>query len=82
VIVMATISAREFNRDVSAAKREADRGPVVITDRGEPAFVLLSIEEYRRLGHNGTDLLTRLSMADDIDIDFEPVEVGLRVPDL
>ena len=28
---------REFNRDVSAAKRQADHGPVVITDRGQPA---------------------------------------------
>lgn len=34
---MTTMSAREFNRDVSAAKRDAARGPVVITDRGEPA---------------------------------------------
>ncbi|RYG76646.1 type II toxin-antitoxin system Phd/YefM family antitoxin [Yimella sp. RIT 621] len=46
---MTTMSAREFNRDVSVAKRDAARGPVVITDRGEPAFVLLSIQEYRRL---------------------------------
>ena len=43
---MATITAREFNRDVSAAKRQADHGPVVITDRGQPAFVLMSIAEY------------------------------------
>ncbi|KZX21496.1 type II toxin-antitoxin system Phd/YefM family antitoxin [Rathayibacter tanaceti] len=79
---MTTISAREFNRDVSAAKREADHGPVVITDRGEPAFVLLSIKDYRRLGENGADLVGRLSMADDIDIDFELIEPGLRIPEL
>lgn len=58
---MTTMSAREFNQDVSAAKREAAQGPVVITDRGEPAFVLLSIEEYRRLGEDGVDLVERLS---------------------
>lgn len=40
------MSAREFNRDVNAAKRKAAEGPVVITDHGEPAFVLLSIDEY------------------------------------
>lgn len=81
---MTTITAREFNRDVSAAKREAARGPVVITDRGEPAFVLLSIEEYRRLGDSGADLVARLSMADDVDTDgdFEPIEVGSRIPEL
>ena len=79
---MATMSAREFNRDVSAAKREAAQGPVVSTDRGEPAFVLLSIEEYRLLGEDGADLVERLSMEDDIDIDFEPLELELKVPEL
>lgn len=80
---MTTMSARDFNRDVSAAKRAADAGPVVITDRGEPAYVLLSIDEYRRLHGDGADLVSRLRMDDDIDIDFEPVpsEFSLRAPD-
>ena len=80
---MTTMSARDFNRDVSAAKRAADSGPVVITDRGEPAIVLLSIDEYRRLHGDGADLVARLRMDDDIDIDFEPVpsELSLRAPD-
>lgn len=43
------MSASEFNRDVMQAKRHAAQGPVVITDRGEPSFVLLSIKDYRRL---------------------------------
>ncbi len=42
-----TISSREFNQDVGRAKRAARSGPVVITDRGRPAHVLLSFEEYR-----------------------------------
>lgn len=79
---MTTMSAREFNQDVSAAKREAAQGPVMITDRGEPAFVLLSIEEYRRLGEDGVDLVERLGMGDDIDVDFEPLGMGLKVPEL
>jgi len=79
---MTTMSAREFNQDVSAAKREAAQGPVVITDRGEPAFVLLSIEEYRRLGEDGVDLVERLSMDDDIDVDFKPLGMDLKVPEL
>jgi hypothetical protein len=29
-----TMSSREFNRYISRAKRAANRGPVVITDRG------------------------------------------------
>ena len=79
---MATITAREFNRDVSAAKRQADHGPGVITDRGQPAFVLMSIAEYRRLGESGTDVVERLSMDEDIDIEFEPIELGLKVHEL
>ncbi|NLU62284.1 type II toxin-antitoxin system Phd/YefM family antitoxin [Rhodococcus sp. HNM0563] len=79
---MTMMSAREFNRDVSAAKREASRGPVVITDRGEPAYVLLSIDDYRRFGERGASLIERLSMDDDLDIEFEPVGIGLKVPEL
>ena len=32
-----TLSSRAFHQDVSRAKRAADKGPVVITDRGAPA---------------------------------------------
>lgn len=79
---MTTMSAREINQDVSAAKRAAARGPVVITDRGQPAYVLLTIEEYRRLGEDGVELVERLSMDDDIDVDFEPLGLELKVPEL
>jgi prevent-host-death family protein len=82
VVYMSTMSAREFNRDVSAAKRAADRGPLVVTDRGEPAYVLLSIAEYRAL-KDKRSLVERLSMDDDIDIEFErspePIDPG-RIP--
>jgi len=69
---MPVISAREFNRDVSAAKRAAVLEPVFITDRGDPRFVLISIEEYERLSE-------RRSIVDwlqvDDDLDFEPVVI-------
>lgn len=44
-----TITSREFNRDVSAAKRAAERGPVTITDHGRPSHVLLTVEEFERI---------------------------------
>ncbi|HEY4172174.1 MAG TPA: type II toxin-antitoxin system Phd/YefM family antitoxin [Rhodopila sp.] len=62
-----TFSSREFNQDTSRAKKAASRGPVFITDRGKPAHVLLSIEEYRRLvGKRGTiaDLLAMPGLSD------------------
>ncbi len=53
------ISSREFNQDTSAAKKAAARGPVYITDRGQPAHVLLAYEDYERL--LGFDVLDRLA---------------------
>lgn len=44
-----TITSRDFNRDVSAAKRAAEQGPVMITDHGRPSHVLLTAEEFDRL---------------------------------
>ncbi len=44
-----TLSSREFNHDTSGAKKAALSGPVFITDRGRPAHVLLSIDDYQRL---------------------------------
>lgn len=42
---MPTMTSREFNHDVSAAKRAASSEPVIITDRGRPSHVLLSIDQ-------------------------------------
>lgn len=44
-----TISSRDFNQDRGAAKKAAERGPVIITDRGKPSHVLLSFDDYSRL---------------------------------
>lgn len=82
-----TYSSREFTRDVAAAKRAAFHGPVFITDRGAPAFALLTIEEYHRLKAGGkprTLLDVMQSLPDTSDIEFEPPrldDVMLRVPD-
>jgi prevent-host-death family protein len=48
-MIITTVSSREFNQDASGAKRAASKGPVIITDRGRPAHVLLTIEAYRKL---------------------------------
>lgn len=44
-MTITTLSSRELNQDVSRAKRAARHGPVLITDRGKPAHVLLSFED-------------------------------------
>ncbi|MGW6120689.1 type II toxin-antitoxin system prevent-host-death family antitoxin [Nocardia sp. NPDC055165] len=60
----------------------AAEGPVVITDRGEDAFVLLSIDKYLRLKADSQDLVSRLSMDDEIEFEPAPLQVDLRVAEL
>lgn len=43
------MTSREFNHDTARAKREAANGPVVITDRGKPTHVLLTMEAFERM---------------------------------
>lgn len=79
---MAEVTAREFNRDVSAAKRAASNGPVIITDRGQPSHVLLSIEDYHRLVADERSIVDLLSADDDLDLEPVRVNVDLQVPEL
>jgi prevent-host-death family protein len=78
------ITSREFNQDVSRAKRAAAKGPVVITDRGKPAYVLMTHEAYERLSGKGKSILEMLAMPGMEDIEFDPpkIELKLRIPDL
>jgi prevent-host-death family protein len=82
VFVVATVTAREFNQDASAAKRAADAEPVIITDRGVPSHVLISYQEYvDRLGEEPS-VFQRLSVDDGIDFEPQSVTLGLQVPEL
>jgi len=82
---MTTLTSRELNQDIGRAKREARKGPVFITDRGRPAHVLLTIEDYERLTKPRRTLAEALYMPglEGIEIDFERPKVpsSLRVPD-
>jgi prevent-host-death family protein len=75
------LTSREFNQDASGAKRAAKHGPVFITDRGKPAHVLLSIEEYQRLTGGPGSIIDLLAMPGVEDIEFEaPRAQGLSRP--
>lgn len=45
----ATFTAREYNQDASRIKRAANDGPVIITERGKPAHVMMTMAAYQRL---------------------------------
>jgi|EndMetStandDraft_2_1072991.scaffolds.fasta_scaffold1099714_1 prevent-host-death family protein len=73
----ATFTSREFNQDTARAKRAAQKGPVFITSRGRPAYVLLSIEEYRHIEGKEMNLAKALAQpGDDADFDFDPPRLG------
>ena len=71
-MTITTLSSREFNQDTSRAKKAASEGPVFITDRGRPAHVLLSIEEYQRITATRRSIVVALSMPGLADIEFDP----------
>lgn len=79
---MSTLSARDFNRDVSAAKRAAADGPVIITDRGERSHVLFTIDGYRRLAGTERSIIDRLGMDDDVEFEPGTIRLGLDIAEL
>jgi len=89
---VATFTSREFNQDTARAKRAAEKGPVFITDRGEPSHVLLSKEEFDRLTNEPREERPKPkslaeALADnrpEADFDWEPPRMSgfsLKVPD-
>jgi prevent-host-death family protein len=66
-----TLTSREFNQHASEAKKAAEQGPVFITDRGRPAHVLLSIQEYNRLMGQDRNIADLLQMPGGEDVELE-----------
>ena len=66
---MKVVASREFNQDVSSAKRAARLEPVFVTDRGRPTHVLMSIDAFRQLTGQTETIIDLLAMPDLPDID-------------
>jgi hypothetical protein len=57
---------------------------VFITDRGTPAHVLLSIEEYQRLTGGQSDLIDQLGLppgVEDVEFEIPPMRDHARAAD-
>lgn len=78
-MTITTVTSREFNQDVSKIKRAALNGPVFITDRGHPAHVLLTIQDYQKLTEIKESIIDLLAMPDAADIEFEPVKLNKEI---
>ncbi|WP_153711069.1 type II toxin-antitoxin system Phd/YefM family antitoxin [Eikenella corrodens] len=74
----AIITSREFARHTYRAQKEAEKSPVVITNRGRPAHVLLSYADYQKLTGGRRSALEALqslnypNSADDIELEIPP----------
>ena len=72
----AFFSSREFNQDTSGAKKAAEAGPVFITDRGRPAHVLITIEQFESLRGSRRNIAQMLAMPGAGDVTFTPPRAG------
>ncbi|PTB21500.1 prevent-host-death protein [Trinickia symbiotica] len=77
-MTITTLSSRELNQDVTRAKKATKDGPVFITDRGRPAHVLLSFEEYQKLTQQRRNIADALAMPGIEDIEFDPPRVDIK----
>jgi prevent-host-death family protein len=71
------LSSSEFARNIARAKRAADQRPVIITERGEPAYVLMRYDHYRKLTGEGPTIVEMLAQpGDEADFPFEAPRFG------
>jgi prevent-host-death family protein len=78
-MTITTVTSREFNQDVSKIKRASLKGPVFITDRGHPAHVLLSIQDYEKLTKTKENIVDLLAMPDVADLDFDVPTLNRKI---
>lgn len=79
------VSSREFNQHTSRAKNAARSGPVIITERGRPAHVLMTFEEYERLAGPKGSIIERLGLpsgVEDVELEIPPLRDPARPADL
>lgn len=84
-MTITTLSSREFNQRASEAKRAANHGPVFITDRGRPAHVLMTFEDYQRLTQQRRNIADALAMplgGEDVEFEVSRVVIQTRPVDL
>lgn len=78
-MVITTISSRELNQDVARAKRAAKKGPVLITSRGKPEHVLLSMAQYQKLTGHKRSIVEALALQAAAEVEFEAPKANLAL---
>lgn len=79
------MTSREFNQQLNQAQKAAKIAPVIITNRGKPAFVLMSYADYEKLDEKPKKSIAEL-LADadpacaDIEFEIPPRSTAQRRP--
>mgnify|MGYP000885760611 CR=1 FL=1 len=78
-----TLSSRQFNQDAGKAKKAAAAGPVIITDRGRPAHVLLTFDDYKKISGGPRKISDLLAMPgiEEIELDHPRSSEPARAAD-
>ena len=75
-----TISSTALTRDIGKTKKAAQAGPVILTEDGQPAYVLMNIEQYKEIIENAQSILDLLAMPGAEDIEFTPPRLSFTPP--
>lgn len=81
---MLNMTSREFNQATAKAIKASKNAPVIVTNRGTPACVLLSYDEYQSLlsqvkpKPSMAQLLGGEDKIADEFLQFEKVTIGLK----
>lgn len=81
---MPIMTSREFNQRSSQAQKYALEEPVIITNRGTPAFVLMSYAEYEKVQQakpfrSALEALLPIDN-DDVELELQPRSRAQRRP--
>ncbi|MBX5083422.1 type II toxin-antitoxin system Phd/YefM family antitoxin [Rhizobium lentis] len=73
---MSFMTSAAFNQNPSKAKKEASERPLVITDHGEAAYVLVSYAEFQANWKAPETLFSALRDPRADEREFEPERIG------
>ncbi|MDR7015617.1 type II toxin-antitoxin system Phd/YefM family antitoxin [Acinetobacter sp. 3657] len=75
---MKTMNSKEFNQHTNTAKKEADKAPVLITNRGEYTHILMSYMDYQKLIQNQPQTLADWFMQTNAEVADIEMEIPKR----
>ncbi len=72
------LTVTEVNQDFARAQRAVAKGPLIITNRGEPSLVLMTYKAYKARKQKQGSLLKRLQVpgVEDVQCDIPTLPDG------